>query len=61
MGCGCKARQEWLNQQKPGLGDEVKKAIDTMREILRPDLKAIFWLIMGAWVAPWVITKVRAG
>ena len=30
MGCGCKARQDALNQIRPGLGDAVKAAIDSI-------------------------------
>ncbi|WP_433478144.1 hypothetical protein ACQPZP_14585 [Spirillospora sp. CA-142024] len=62
--CGCRARQEWLNGQVPGLGDAVaevaepiKKEMDKMPEILRPDMKSLVWLAIGAVVVPLVLKK----
>lgn len=62
--CGCRARQEWLNSQVPGLGDAVavvaepiKEGMDTMPEILRPDMKSLVWLAIGALVVPFVLKK----
>lgn len=34
MDCGCKARQDWLNRQRPGLGDRVKTWIDAVLAVL---------------------------
>lgn len=59
MGCGCEQRQQWLNDREPGLGDRVKETIDGMRNLLKPDATAIVWMLIGAFVAPFVITKIR--
>lgn len=59
MGCGCEQRQAWLNERRPGLGDHVKETIDGMKNLLKPDATAIVWLLIGAFVAPFVITKLR--
>lgn len=61
--CGCAARQEWLNEQFPGLGDAVKVVADpiadaigykgrarTMPELLKPDMKSLVWLAIGTLV-----------
>jgi hypothetical protein len=69
-GCGCQGRQSWLNNQIPGLGDRVKRIADPvaaywtreemlMPDILKPDLKALAWLAIGAFVLPIVITKLK--
>lgn len=62
--CGCAARRAWLNSRVPGLGDAVavvaepiKKEMDKMPEILRPDLKSLVWLAIGAVVVPFVLKK----
>lgn len=62
--CGCRARREWLNSRAAGLGDRVaevaepiKKEMDNMPEILRPDLKSLVWLAIGAVVVPLVLKK----
>lgn len=62
--CGCRARQEWLNEHVPGLGDRVatvaepiKEGMDDMPEILRPDMKSLVWLAIGAFVVPFVLKK----
>lgn len=34
MGCGCQGRQNLLNQLRPGLGDQVKDYIDSLRSKL---------------------------
>jgi hypothetical protein len=61
--CGCSARQEWLNEQIPGLGDAVKVVADPiadaigykgrvrkMPELLKPDMKSLVWLAIGTLV-----------
>jgi hypothetical protein len=62
--CGCEARQEWLNNQVPGLGDAVKKIADPVAnaigykgrestlsmDLLKPDMKSLVWLAIGALV-----------
>lgn len=61
--CGCAARQEWLNNQVPGMGDKVKVIADPiadmigykgrtrkMPEILRPDMKSLVWLAIGTLI-----------
>lgn len=62
--CGCRARKQWLNERVPGLGDQVatvaepiKEGMDTMPEILRPDMKSLVWLAIGAFVVPLVLKK----
>lgn len=64
MSCGCAARKSWLNRQVPGLGDRVatvaepiKEGMETMPEILRPDMKSLVWLAIGAVVVPFVLKK----
>lgn len=61
--CGCKARQEWLNNHVPGLGDAIKVVADPvadaigyngrtkkMPDLLRPDMKSLVWLAIGTFV-----------
>lgn len=62
--CGCAARRAWLNDRVPGLGDHVatvaepiKEGMETMPEILRPDMKSLVWLAIGALVVPFVLKK----
>ena len=62
--CGCAARKAWLNRHVPGLGDRVevvaepiKREMDKMPEILRPDMKSLVWLAIGAVVVPFVLKK----
>jgi hypothetical protein len=63
--CGCQRRRERLNAWSPGLGDQVaviaepiKKGYTEMPEILRPDMKSLLWLAIGAFVLPMVLKKV---
>jgi hypothetical protein len=60
----CEARREALNGAVPGLGDAVKtiadpvqKGMGIMPELLRPDLKSLVWLAIGALVVPFVLKK----
>jgi len=62
--CGCAARQAWLNERVPGLGDQVatvaepiKEGVEQMPAILRPDMKSLVWLAIGAVVVPFVLKK----
>ncbi len=62
--CGCAARQAWLNERVPGLGDRVatvaepiKEGVEQMPAILRPDMKSLVWLAIGAVVVPFVLKK----
>ncbi len=62
--CGCAARQEWLNNHVPRLGDAVKVVADPVAdmigykgrerkmlpEILKPDMKSLVWLAIGTLV-----------
>ncbi len=71
--CGCKERQARLNAAVPGLGDNValflspiapvvnrlSKEENAMPELLKPDMKAIVWLAIGAFVVPFVLAKLR--
>lgn len=66
MGCGCEGRRSRLNEMRPGLGDQVarvaepvKETIQVMPTILRPDLKSLVWLAIGALVVPRILTMVR--
>jgi hypothetical protein len=59
MGCGCEGRRERLNHWWPGLGDKVKEGITEMGNLLRPDMKAIVWLALGALVLPVVLRKLN--
>lgn len=60
MSCGCEERQAQLNEWRPGLGDKVKKVADPVKNILRPDAAAFLWFMVGAFVVPYVLAKVRA-
>lgn len=68
--CGCAKRREWLNEQVPGSGDAVafiaepiadaigyKGRERKMPAILRPDMKSLVWLAIGAFVVPMVLRK----
>lgn len=64
--CGCSARKRWLNDLAPGLGDQVEKVAgpiyerwQKMPEMLRPDMKSLVWLALGAFVVPMVLRKIR--
>lgn len=71
--CGCEKRRDALNAFVPGLGDQVKlilqpiqpvikrllKENNTMPELLKPDMKAIVWLAIGAFVVPYVLRMVK--
>lgn len=68
--CGCQKRQDWLNSHVPGSGDAVKVIAEPvadmigfkgrerkMPEILKPDMKSLVWLAIGAFVVPMVLRK----
>lgn len=64
--CGCQARQEALNAAVPGLGDAVKVIADPIYErwlempaLLKPDMKSLVWLAIGAFLVPRLLTMVR--
>lgn len=64
--CGCAARRARLNDWEPGLGDRVAEIADpiyerwkAMPEMLRPDMKSLVWLAIGAFVVPMVLRKIR--
>lgn len=68
--CGCAKRQSALNAFAPGLGDHVKlilqpvepllmKGVTVNSDLLKPDMKAILWLLVGAFVVPYVIKMVK--
>lgn len=61
MSCGCEGRKERLNEYRPGLGDKVEQfiGVKTMPEMLRPDMKSLVWLAIGAFVVPMILRKVR--
>ena len=63
--CGCEARKAALNGAVPGLGDRVASVADpiyerwkAMPELLRPDMKSVVWLAIGAFVVPFVLKKI---
>ncbi len=68
--CGCQHRKDLLNQYVPGLVDSVEqvanpiyskfqslKGENAMTSLLKPDMKAIVWLAIGAFVVPIVLKK----
>ncbi len=71
--CGCEKRQARLNAAVPGLGDQVElflqpiapvvnklsKENSTMMDILKPDMKSLVWLAIGAFVVPYVLKMVK--
>lgn len=71
--CGCKNRQEKWNKLIPGLGDTAAVIFNPiqsyicpnengdilMSNILKPDMKSIVWLAVGAFVVPMIIAKVK--
>jgi len=68
--CGCKTRQARLNHFVPGLGDKVATVLNpiqtvickgekSMPDILKPDMKAIVWLAIGAFAVPFVLKMVK--
>lgn len=70
--CGCEKRQARLNAAVPGLGDQVELFLqpiapvvnriskeNAMPELLKPDMKAIVWLAIGAFVVPYVLKLVK--
>jgi len=71
--CNCKARQAKWNALFPGLGDAaaivfnpIQKMIcnnakeeSNMPSVLKPDMKAIVWLAIGALVVPLVRSKLN--
>lgn len=59
MSCGCEERQAQLNEWRPGLGDKVKVVADPVKNLLKPDLTAVFWFAVGAFVVPWLLAKAR--
>lgn len=65
MGCGCQARREWLNERHEGLGDRVATVAEPVKEmimkgLLRPDGTALVAFVLGAFVLPVVLAKIRA-
>lgn len=64
--CGCQERQAALNGVVPGLGDAVKVVADPIYErwldmpsVLKPDMKSLVWLAIGAFIVPRLLTMVR--
>lgn len=64
--CGCKARQAALNSAVPGLGDRVAVVAEPIYErwqampsVLKPDMKSLVWLAIGAFLVPRLLTMVR--
>lgn len=71
--CGCDRRKERLNSAVPGLGDHVELFLQpvapivkpllsgekVMSDLLKPDMKAIIWLAVGAFVVPYVLKMVK--
>lgn len=71
--CGCGRRQAYLNSAIPGLGDHVKLFLqpvepivnrysngsNAMTDLLKPDMKSLVWLAIGAFVVPYVLKMVK--
>ena len=68
--CRCKDRQEQWNKFIPGLGDTAATIFDpiqrlicsdeksnVMPSLLKPDMKSLLWLAIGAIVVPMVRAK----
>lgn len=65
MGCGCEARRQRLNGWREGLGDQVATVAEPVKEmimkgLLRPDGTALIGFVLGAFVVPVVLAKLRA-
>jgi hypothetical protein len=70
-GCRCKYRQEKWNEFIPGLGDTAatifnpiqsfictnEDGVSPMGNMLKPDMKSLVWLAIGAVVVPFVLAK----
>jgi hypothetical protein len=48
MDCGCERRKQWLNQQRPGLGDRVERAIKWLAIPAAAVMAWAFWRIHRA-------------
>lgn len=71
--CGCNRRKQRLNVAVPGLGDHVELFLQpiapivkpylsgekTMTDLLKPDMKSLVWLAIGAFVVPYVLKLVK--
>lgn len=68
--CNCRYRQDKWNEFIPGLGDTAAIMFDPiqhficpddkgdipMTDLLKPDMKSLIWLAVGAFVVPRVLT-----
>jgi hypothetical protein len=71
--CGCNRRKQRLNAAMPGLGEHVELFLQpiapivkpylsgekTMTDLLKPDMKSLVWLAIGAFVVPYVLKLVK--
>ena len=68
--CGCAKRQAAMNAFVPGLGDQTKLFLQPIEplfkgdsnmsaDLLKPDLKAVVWLLVGAFVVPYVLKMIK--
>lgn len=61
--CGCEQRRNRLNDLRPGLGDKVATVAEPIKEAYVQSPKpvvAISGFVVGAFVIPWVLAKVRS-
>jgi hypothetical protein len=72
--CGCNKRKARLNAAVPGLGDHVELFLSPVQpivnsnvlrstlmnmDLLKPDMKSLVWLAIGAFVVPYVLKLVK--
>jgi hypothetical protein len=71
--CGCDKRKNKLNAAIPGLGNTVEDLLSPvapfvkpylsgekkMTDLLKPDMKSLVWLAIGALVVPYVLRMVK--
>lgn len=60
--CGCEQRRSALNDLRPGLGDAVATVAEPIKEAYMKSKPAvaISGFVVGAFVIPWVLAKVRS-
>lgn len=60
--CGCEQRRSRLNDLRPGLGDAVATVAEPIKEayVKSKSVIAISGFVVGAFVIPYVLAKVRS-
>ena len=71
--CGCAKRRDSLNAAVPGLGTQLELFLapvapivksdylrsNTVMDLIKPDMKSLVWLAIGAFVVPYVLKMVK--